>query len=150
VRCTAYAPDGALIGEDAMDVDVGDPEVFSQASRPSFSIPQDGAIGRYPDAQVVTGWNDGWDALRELEAPGRFLLKRGTTLRLTEPLRISRDLPNAYLSAWGEGRGRSCRPKTTKHSSSSITISPATRSSGASHCGAAGTARPRPAPRCPG
>jgi hypothetical protein len=104
VRCTAYAPDGALIGEDAMDVDVGDPaRVFAGEQTVLLDPAGRGDPGRYPDAQVVTGWNDGWDALRELEAPGRFLLKRGTTLRLTEPLRISRDLPNAYLSAWGEG-----------------------------------------------
>jgi hypothetical protein len=104
VRCTAYAPDGALIGQDTIELNVGDPDRAFAGDRTVLLDPDGrGDPGRYPDAQVVGGWNDGWDALREMEAPGRFLLRRGVALRLAEPLRISSDLPNVYLSAWGAG-----------------------------------------------
>jgi len=104
VHCTAYAPDGALIGEDAIEVEIGDPDTVFAEDRTILLDPDgQGDARTHPGAQIFTDWEAGWQALRDLDAPGRLLLKRGTSLRLPESLRIPRNMPNVYLSAWGSG-----------------------------------------------
>jgi hypothetical protein len=104
VRCTAYAPDGALIGQDEVAVEVADPGQVFAAERTILIDPAGrGDPDLHPDAQVFGTWEEGWEALGGLGASGRLLLKRGTSTVLAEWLMITGALPNAYISAWGSG-----------------------------------------------
>jgi hypothetical protein len=104
VTCTAYDPDGQLIGQDSETVTVGEPDAVFAGERTVFFDPDEaGPTDADPDAQVIADWEEAWQALRDLDAPGRMLLPRGARLRLPNRLSLSHHLDNVYISTWGSG-----------------------------------------------
>ncbi len=104
VTCTAYDPDGVLIGQDRITVTIGDPaESFPGAQTVFFDPDGIGPPDADPDAQIIADWEDAWQALRDLDEPGRLLLPRGLRLQLSDRLSLSRRLSTVHISTWGSG-----------------------------------------------
>lgn len=105
VTCTAYDPDGQLIGQDTETVMVGDPDEVFVGERTVILDPTgNGMAGRDPEAQVITDLSEAWQILQDLDAPGRLLLPRGATLQLENRWSLSHHLDTVYVSTWGTGQ----------------------------------------------
>jgi hypothetical protein len=104
VTCTAYDPDGQLIGQDTETVTVEDPEETFAGERTIILDPAGtGPADRDPDAQIITDLNDAWQILKDLETPGRLLLPRNATMELDDRVWLSHFLHGVHISTWGRG-----------------------------------------------